>query len=590
MKLLIPYHDRMLAADERLIRLAEFLGIECDSVPLSTGDQLAARLGSAGACCLAVNPDVFRQWASESASPALLAALLKANCRCIVVHAVRTEPFHDELIAALSAGDLIGVRGIEAPESGYSVAYDAKDVCANFAGLSFGPANAANDRTFMRAESSTARTIISVAGSPLMAQMHIDGVEVFFLGSEDIADLETPAAGSWVIEYFSRLLPHAMALRHFFGAECWQPGPQHATIVVDDPLLRANYGFLNFDKLLAMTRERNFHTTIAFIPYNFRRSSSRIVRLFHENADRLSLCFHGNDHTGAEFAARDEAVLNTMLHVAERRIAAHTARTGLACDRVMVFPQGQFSVEAMTTLRARNYDAVVNTVTHPRHLDVNPSLGEMAQPAVLRYGGFPLFLRRSSQNTHEPEIAFNLFFGRPVLIVEHHNIFEDPKPLLEAVDRINAVAPGIGWSRLSTAVGNSLLRRAGSDGTIHIRAYARAARIVNIADVRRWFLVEWPHPQCGSLVDGVTMNGAPLAGFLANASGVRVQIDLDSGASAALAIIHRASSAALTRFGVRHSARAFVRRRLSEVRDNYLSRNPQILAAAKAVQKKLQHG
>ena len=174
-------------------------------------------------------------------------------------------------------------------------------------GSLFGPANATNDRVFAIDESSTTRRLISIGNDTFMAAVKNGEAEILFVGSGDVADLDAEVASAWQIEHFSRLLPHVMALRHIFGEECWRPGEQHASIIVDDPLLRSNYGFLNFDKLLGMMKRCNFQTTIAFIScHNFRRSSPRIVKMFRDNGDRLALCFHGNDHTSVEFAATDE--------------------------------------------------------------------------------------------------------------------------------------------------------------------------------------------------------------------------------------------------------------------------------------------
>ena len=89
------------------------------------------------------------------------------------------------------------------------------------------------------------------------------------------------------------------------------------------PLLRRDYGYLNFDSLLRLAKEHNFHTAISFIPHNYRRNSARIVRMFRENPRRLSICFHGNDHTEAEFASTDRALLNGMLGIGEERMKAH---------------------------------------------------------------------------------------------------------------------------------------------------------------------------------------------------------------------------------------------------------------------------
>ena len=158
------------------------------------------------------------------------------------------------------------------------------------------------------------------------------------------------------------------------------------------------------------------------------------------------MCFHGNDHTGGEFAATDSVLIDSMLQIAEERMQVHTQSSGINCDRVMVFPQGSFSIEAMDALKSHNFIAALNTVQHPRRQEVRLTLREVAQPAVLAYSGFPLFLRKNSLKTQAADIAFKLFFGIPILIVEHHDVFKDPQSLIDAVNRINAAAPGIHWS------------------------------------------------------------------------------------------------------------------------------------------------
>ena len=319
-------------------------------------------------------------------------------------------------------------------------------------------------------------------------------------------DLDAEIGDAWLGETFTRLVPYAMALRHIFGDQCWRPVRSYACVLIDDPLLRRNYGFLNFEQLLRLMEEHDFKTTIAFIPYNFRRSSQRIVRVFQQNAGRLSLCFHGNDHTGAEFAATNPALLNTMLRTAQRRMAVHSEMTGLHCDRIMVFPQGRFSIDAMAALRSHNFDAAVNTVSRPygRHLQL--TLRDLAQPAVLRYSGFPLFLRKCSLHTQDADIAFKLFFGIPILIVEHHNIFADPQRLIEAVHRINRAAPGIRWSSAGDAVRGSILERRVSRDLVHLKAYARSIRVENPSSAPQMFRIEWDCPGPKPSLEGVYQN------------------------------------------------------------------------------------
>jgi hypothetical protein len=591
-KLVVPYIGELQPADAGLVKLTEFLGIECEMLPLAKPvNHFATYLESAVSdrrSCFAINPGVLKEWVEADRLPPELSSFLTSHFRRLFIHAVGQESFDQDLVAALSGGDLSGVRDIRNLEASYDISPDSRDICEAFAGLSVGPANPNNDRVFSGHNGPAVRRLISIDGDAFMAIVSRGECEIIFIGSEDVADLDTEVDGAWIAEYFSRFLPHAMALRHIFGEECWRTSEQFASVIVDDPLLRLNYGFLNFESLLDLMTRHNFQTTIAFIPHNFRRSSARITRIFRENATRFALCFHGNDHTGAEFAATDKVLLNTMLHTAERRMKLHGELTKLHCDRVMVFPQGQFSIEAMAALRSSNFEAAVNTVPHPRQQQVNLTLAELARPAVLRYAGFPLFLRKNSVRTQTLDIAFNLFFGKPILIVEHHNIFEEPQPLIDAINRINAAAPEIRWSDLGTALSGSILNRREPDGTCRVLASARTIRVSNTTESLRHFTIEWNQLEDAARVENVLRNEFAYDGFQIEEKTVRVSAELEPGRSEIFSLVFRSSDASVSKFGLRHSARAFVRRRLSEIRDNYLSKNPSVLAATKTLQRRLQ--
>jgi hypothetical protein len=335
--------------------------------------------------------------------------------------------------------------------------------------------------------------------------------------------------------------------------------------------------------------QHHFHTSIAFIPHNFRRSSTAVARSVLENSGRFSLCFHGNDHTAAEFASTDLVLLNTMLQVAERRMSIHRRLTGLDCGRVMVFPQGKFSTDAMAILREHNFDAAINTSPYPVQQAVPLSLAESAQPAVLRYGGFPLFLRADSAHTQCPDIAFKLFFGTPVFIVGHHDTFQRPEALIAAVSRINAAAHQnqIRWTSPASAVSNSLLWRRSADGTYNVRAFSRTIQLSNDSASSERFRIEWTGDGGGTLVHQLLCDGTPFTGVEPANTGTAVMLEMPAGSCHTFALVHRNTPSTLPGLGIRRTVKGFLRRRLSEVRDNHLSRNPAVLKASVSLQRRL---
>lgn len=590
MKLVVPYIGELRDLDARIVRLAEFLGIPCETLALKNVPEHAEFLEKTvpdQCSCFVVNPQVMKEWLGLDVIPADLVAFLLSRFPHLLVHGLRVNVFDTEMVAALSRGRLKSVDAIDGDHPVYVIAKDSKHFCEAFSGLSFGPVNPVNDHVFCTSGSDLAvQQLISIGGRPFMAAVRLEGAEVLFVASEDVADVNAEVGDAPLAEYFSRLVPHAMALRYAAGDECWRPCKAHASIIIDDPLLRKSYGFLNFESLLRLASQHNFHVTIAFIPHNFRRNSSGITRMFQENAARLSICFHGNDHMEAEFASTDLAHLNTLLRVAEDRMNLHHQMTGLPCDRVMVFPQGNFSLEAMKVLKSHNFYAAVNTVPHPAEQPVRLTIGELVQPAVLRYGGFPLFIRKPIRQTQSHDIAFNLFFGRPVLIVEHHEIFQRPESLVEIAARINSVAPEIHWSNLATVAGNSILTRRAPDGTHHVRAYSGTVRIVNDSDSIRRYSIEWGDSCDDASIEQVLMDGTPCCGFEIGDARLWPPLELAPGSSHTFSLVHRNVQAAVRNLGLRWKARAFLRRRLSEVRDNYLSKNQHLLTAAKTLQRR----
>jgi hypothetical protein len=591
MKLVVPHTGELQAVDARLIGLAEFLGVRCEPLRLAKEVQQYAEYIEKAVpdqnSCLVINPQVIREWVGGDVLPAELVSSLVLRFPHVYMHALTLDPFVAVMVAAVSGGKLQSVQPIADMGQPYEISSNSKDICGPFAGLSFGPINAANDRVLaVSSDDPTVRTLISIGGRPNMAVVKRDKTKILFLASEDTADINAEIGREPVRNYFSRFMPHAMALRHIFGEECWRPSKQSASIIIDDPLLRRDYGYLNFESLLRLMEEYNFHTTISFIPHNYRRNSARIIGMFRENAHRLSICFHGNDHTEAELASSDTALLNRILGIAEERMKVHEQVTGLHCDRVMVFPQDNYSVEAMEVLKSRNFHAAISS-PNPVGKPLPLRLADLAQPAVLRYGGFPLFVRNFVKEIQSQDIAFNLFFGKPILIGEHHDIFKHPGSLLEVVQKINSISPGISWSNLESVVDNSTLKRRSPDGTVQVRPYSSNVLIANDSGSVKRFSIMWDQAGQCSPIEQVLRDETRFPGVEIDDAGIRVLAELPPRASQIFSVVYRNDRATLEKPGFMWDTQAFLRRRLSEVRDNYLSKNQHVLAAAKALQRRL---
>ena len=592
MKLIVPHTGELLAADARLIRLAEFLGIHCETLFLDRGTQYHAEYLEKAltnqSYCLVINPRVIKEWTGAILSSELISYLI-TRFPYLLVYGFAGEPSEEDLIRRLSAGRLHSAR---TTDSGYryEISSESREICGAFAGLSFGPIDPRNDLVFCGdLDNLPGSVLISIGRCPFMTVLKQGQAEILFLGSTDTVDVNDEVGDVDLSDFFSRLVPHTAALRYIFGEYCWHPRAHHASLIIDDPLLRPRYGFLDFEELLQLMKKYNFFTTIAFIPHNYRRNSKRIVQLFNENRDRLGICFHGNDHTLAELASTDASRLNSLLQIAETRMSDFHQASGLPCSKVMVFPQGKFSLEAMRVLKSRNFLAAANSRPHPSKSSVKLSLAELSQPAVLRWAGFPLFLRRSIRLTRQ-DIAFSAFFGKPVIVEEHHEVFRQPGNVAEAVRTINSVVPEIHWSDLETVASSSILQRRLTDGAYHVRAYSGTVRILNDREHSQKFIIEWSYPSDQIPVERVLRDGVTDYPYEVDDSRIRLSVALAPGTSCTFSVVYRNTASSDVNLASRWNAKVFIRRRVAEMMDNYVSKNESVSTLTKTLRQRMRRG
>lgn len=129
----------------------------------------------------------------------------------------------------------------------------------------------------------------------------------------------------------------------------------------------------------------------------------------------------------------------------------HEKITGVPFERVMVFPQGVFSNESMEALKMNGYLAAVNTESIPINASDQLTIADYLGSKIMKYSNFPLFLRKPPENIID--IAFDLFWGKPALIVAHHNDLKDRyEGLIKFVNEMNKLSENIKWDSLGKIV------------------------------------------------------------------------------------------------------------------------------------------
>jgi peptidoglycan/xylan/chitin deacetylase (PgdA/CDA1 family) len=315
--------------------------------------------------------------------------------------------------------------------------------------------------------------IVSTKRGAILIKSNYHQVPIFLCGASKVIDLDATLPNGLfdIRNHLPAALPIVLYTKWAFADTCWHFSSTNACFVIDDPPLKPQYGFVNFDELLSLMRRHRFTTSLAFIPWNSRRSAPEAVKLFKDN--HYSISVHGCDHGRAEFGSDDLLRLYAKSSRALERMTDHEFRTGLAYDPVMVFPQGVFSKTAVTAIKHAGFIAAVNNDT----INVGPDpsairIKDVWDVAVMKYDDFPIFTRRYPWEGIE-NFAFDALLGKPVIAVVHHEYCSDGcERLADFVDGLNRLNCSITWRSLADLVKRSYRHRTISGDSTVIEMYA----------------------------------------------------------------------------------------------------------------------
>jgi hypothetical protein len=564
-------------SDDNARKMAEFVGAKTAMVPVAGARDIKSVSKLVPSCtCLIASAETLARLAQslDTGADGLLALLDRAAHVFVYGFEPAGLPFPG--LQTLSSGGLLGVGQPPTDDFIFRVAENHRELLGPFSGLSVRGADPARDAHFIEGPpGGDLSVLIRRNGQPFLVRAGHGHADVFLVACRALGDVDEKVdCEAGLLPWFSRIVPLMVFLRHSLGNQIWHSDVSQSCFIIDDPLLKRKYGFLEYSKLVATMRRRKFSTSIAFIPWNYRRSHRQVASLFSIKPSFLSLCVHGCDHTSAEFAAPGFPVLRDKARTALHRMQKHSALSGVPFDDVMVFPQGLFSSKALSALDACGYLAAVNTQPCPTDAPHAITLKDLLDVAVTRFGGFPLFGRHYPRDA--AEFAFDLFLGKPALLVEHHHYFRNGYSELETfIQRLNDLDEQLEWRSLADICSRACLRRIASDGQTHLRFYTNRFQFTNggrhlmtYVLERRWS-VDRPLP-------AVTFNGND---WLREQKGdcLRITLSLEPGQGADIRLVAETIAPAIVqrRMAInRYNAKVLVRRMLSEFRDDHVDTNP----------------
>ena len=170
-------------------------------------------------------------------------------------------------------------------------------------------------------------------------------------------------------------------------------------------------------------------------------------------------------------------------------------------------------------------------------------------------------------------MAFDLFLGKPAVIVEHHGYFRNGyRPIEEYAAAVNRLDPALTWGSPATICAQACLEKNGAGGRTDVRFYTDAFVLTNPEDKPRSYMMQ---RQDLGAVNAITSNSAPVPWEVQDGY---VTFPLELLPKAAARIIIERPKPELAgdpvKPGLLYRSKVLARRRMSDFRDNFLDKNP----------------
>jgi len=257
-------------------------------------------------------------------------------------------------------------------------------------------------------------------------KLEYKGVPIFLSTSREIIDIdaELTSQNFDVREHFLSAVPLVLYIKWAFAETCWSAPETNACLVIDDPLLKARHGFVNFQELLSLMKRHKFSTNIAFIPWNWREARQKLLGSSEKNPENYSVSVHGCDHTRAEFGSSSQHAFywkaqQALERMNRQNLYRNSSRSSYGIPARYFFGSCHACAKTHQSIAAVNND-IISAGPHRRAIMIS----ELWDIAVMGYSNFPIFTRRYPWEGVET-LPSTPLLGKPAIAVIHHDIAAD---------------------------------------------------------------------------------------------------------------------------------------------------------------------
>jgi len=415
--------------------------------------------------------------------------------------------------------------------------------------------------------------------SPIFIEATVQQLKIFVACA--VSSDGSVTGGEKLVSKFLRIAPAMMFIRYCAGERGWHALHHYANFTIDDPWLRQRYGYVDYKALFGEMEKHDFHTTIAFIPWNYDRSEPGVVSLFRDHPARFSIAIHGDNHDHKEFTdyrSKPLAAQTAALKQSLARMDRFQTLTGIPYDKVMIFPHSIAPEGTLEALKTYNYLATINSTNVPQDAVPPPASSFGLRPVTLSFADFPSVARYSVEAPIPKYfLAINQFLDNPLLFYAHSDFFEGGIDAFDGVaDEVNNLEPDTRWRGLGDIVKHLYLVKRRDDSNYDVLAFSNSICLDNVSGRDSVFYVgkqELGHQTINSVtVDGRNYPYQLQEGYL------NLSIPVPMGNTRCVAIQYE-NDLELASIGTsKDSSYVYFLRMASDFRDNYLSKSSAGLA------------
>jgi hypothetical protein len=433
---------------------------------------------------------------------------------------------------------------------------------------------------FALAEHSKAQEIMSVRNDgqvvPVFIEADLHQQKVFLLCKTHPADDSVVEGSAETVDTaFAEIAPVMLFIKYSAGDRGWHALHHYANLTIDDPWLREPYGDLTYKGLLKEMEKHDFHTTIAFIPWNYDRSEAEAVSLFRNHPERFSICIHGDNHDHKEFedlGSKPLSLQTAALKQSLARMEKFQMLTGIPYDSVFVFPHSIGTESILEELKTYNFLATINSSNVPMDRSRPSALLFALRPVTLSFADFPSISRYpATMPSPNDFLGVNEFLDNPLFFYTHHDFFATG---IDAFDRmaddVNKIEPDTLWRSIGDIVRHLYLVRLRDDSNYDVLTFSNSFDLENTSG--RSLVFDVKRQESGSsVINSVSVDGQAYS-FQLRGGDLDLNVPVPAGETRSVVIQYKNDVDLASISTSKSSARVYLLRRVSDFRDITLSK------------------